>query len=109
MMDYLKDYNIDDDQINEIVFELKKNKVNVDLFKFDPEKIVSILDLFKEIGVTNFYDIIITSPSMFCDTFKSIKTRIDNYGDKSELARLINLDANNLIIADLMWFFKYDS
>lgn len=101
-MNYLKNYSITDEQIKNIERILIERKVNVDLFVYDPEKIIAILNLFTELGVTNLYDIIITSPSMFCDTIKSIKVRIDNYGDKAELARLLNEDAANLFLADLM-------
>ena len=101
-MNYLKNYNITDEQIKDIERILNESNVNVDLFIYDPEKIISILNLFVEIGVTNLYDIIITSPSMFCDTIRSIKLRIDNYGNKAELAKLLNEDAANLFLADLM-------
>ena len=101
-MNYLKNYNITDEQIKDIERVLAERNVNIDLFVYDPEKIIAILNLFVEIGVTDLYDIIITSPSMFCDTIRSIKLRIDNYGNKTELARLLNEDAANLFLADLM-------
>lgn len=101
-MNYLKEYNITDQQINDIEKVLKERNINIDLFIYDPEKITSILNLFVEIGVTNLYDIIITSPSMFCDTIKSIKLRIDSYENKDELAKLLNEDAVNLFLVDLM-------
>lgn len=101
-MNYLKNYNITDEQIKDIERVLAERNVNIDLFVYDPEKIIAILNLFVEIGVTNLYDIIITSPSMFCDTIRSIKLRIDNYGNKTELGRLLNEDASNLFLADLM-------
>lgn len=102
MMEYLKDYNINDNQINRIIDVLDKNNINIDLFKFSPEKIIAILEIFKSYGITNYYEIIITSPSLFCDTVTSIKNRLDRYKDKSELATLINEDANNLNLVGLM-------
>ena len=88
MMEYLKDYNINDNQIDRIIDVLNK--------------IIAILEIFKSYGITNYYEIIITSPSLFCDTVTSIKNRLDRYKDKSELATLINEDANNLNIVGLM-------
>jgi len=58
--------------------------------------------LFVSLGVKNIYEIIITSPSMFCDTVTSIKKRLDSYDDKEELARLLNENPNNLFLVDLM-------
>jgi len=102
MMDYLKDYNMNNEQIEKIASTLKDNNVNVDIFEFDPEKIISILDLFKEIGITNFYEIILANPSLFYDTLESIEIRLQNYENKEELARLINDDVNNLMLVDLL-------
>lgn len=101
-MNYLKSYNINDEQINDIINVLVDNHVNVDLFKFDSEKIISILDLFKSIGVNNFYELIITAPAMFCDTYTSIVKRIESYGNKEELGQLINEDMSNLHLVDLI-------
>ena len=102
MMDYLKKYGITDKQIDVIIETLEDRDINLDMFKYDPEKIIAILDLFKSNGIVNFYEIIITSPEMFCDTVSSIKRRIDRYNDKFELARLINSDAKNLSLIGLL-------
>ena len=101
-MNYLKDYNIDDRQIEKICKILDLHGIDKDMFIYDPEKIIEVLDLFKNIGVNNFYDLIVTSPSMFCDTVKSIKKRIDSYDDKEKLANLLNENASNLILIDLL-------
>lgn len=101
-MNYLKDYNIDDNQIKEIEKILDMHSIDKEMFIYDPEKIIEILNIFKSIGVNNFYDLIITSPSMFCDTVKSIKKRIDSYDDKEKLANLLNENASNLILVDLL-------
>lgn len=102
MMDYLKNYNISDEQIRNIEKIIKERGQNIDTFKYDSEKIIDILNLFTSFGVNNIYNIIITNPSMFRDTVRSIKNRIDKYIDKSELARLLNEDANNLSLIGLM-------
>ena len=102
MMDYLKNYNLSDEQINNIEKLIKERGQNIDTFKYDPEKIISILDLFISMGVTNIYGIITANPSMFRDTVRSIKNRINKFGDKNELARLLNEDANNLSLVGLI-------
>ena len=102
MMDYLKNYNMSDEQIKNVEKLLIERGQNIDTFKYDPEKIISILNLFVSIGVTNIYQIIMTSPLMFRDTVNSIKNRINKYNDKSELARLLNEDANYLSLVGLL-------
>ncbi len=102
MMNYLKNYNLSDEQINNIEKLIKERGQNIDTFKYDPEKITSILDLFVSIGVSNIYGIITTNPSMFRDTVRSVKNRINKYGDKNELAKLLNEDANNLSLVGLI-------
>ena len=101
-MNYLKTYNITDEQILHIEKVLKENDVSLDTFKYDPEEIMAILNLFTAIGVTNIYNLIIASPTMFCDTVKSIQRRIDKYGNKTLLAKLLNEDANNLKLIGLL-------
>ena len=100
-MNYLKDYGISDEEIENINKILDVAEVNVDIFLYNQEKVKSILDLFKNIGVSNFYEIIITNPYMFYDTVTSIATKINGYRDKHELARLINEDPSNLDIIHL--------
>jgi len=100
-MNYLKEYNITDEEIENIKKILEKAEVNIDIFLFNEEKVRNILDIFKNIGVTNLYDIIITNPYMFYDTVSSIASKINGYKDKNELARLLNEDPNNLDIVHL--------
>lgn len=100
-MSYLKEYNITDEEIENIKKVLEAAEVNIDIFLYNKEKIKTILDLFRNIGVTNLYEVIITNPYMFYDTIRSIETKINGYKDKYELARLINEDPNNLEIIHL--------
>ena len=102
MMDYLKNYNLSDEQINNIEKIIEERGQNIDTFKYDHEKIISILDIFVSIGVKNIYGIITTNPSMFRDTIRSIKNRINKYEDKNELARLLDEDSNNLSLVGLL-------
>ncbi len=101
-MNYLKNYNINDEQISNIEKAISNYEVNKDIFIYDPEKIMDILNLFLEIGVTNLYEIIIANPTMFCDTVASIRERIDKYPNKIELAKLLNEDAMNLSLVGLL-------
>ena len=103
MLDYLNNYNISNEQIAIIEKNIKEKGVNIDIFKYAPEKIISILNLFKSIGVTNFYNIIITNPSMFRDTITSIKNRINKYPNKNELAKLLDEDITNLSLVGLLY------
>ena len=100
-MNYLKEYNITEEEIENIKKILDTAEVNIDIFLYNEEKVKSILDLFKNIGVNNLYEIIITNPYMFYDTVRSIATKINGFKDKNELARLINEDPNNLDIIHL--------
>lgn len=102
MLDYLKEYNITDSQLNIINKVLEDNNIVHNTFYYAPEKVIEILNIFLEYGIKNLYEIIIVAPTLFCDTVKSIKIRLENYEDKEELARLINENVENLIIADLL-------
>ncbi len=101
-MDYLKKYGISDDDINNLEKLIIERGQNLDTFKYDPEVIINILDLFVSIGVTNIYGIMTTNPSIFRDTFSSIKRKIDSYENKSELAMLLNDDPENLNLIGLL-------
>ncbi len=101
-MKFLEKYGITEEQIQTIRETLKNSNINEELFIYNPEKICEILDIFKEIGVTNLFDVIVTSPYMFLDTVKSIKYRIDCYGDDKKLGELINEDPYNLDLANLL-------
>ena len=100
-MNYLAKYSITEDEIENIKRVLEVAEVNTDIFMYNEEKIMKILDLFYDLGVNNIYDIIITSPYMFYDTVDSIKRKIDYYPDKLELARLLNEDPTNLDLINL--------
>ena len=100
-MDYLKEYGITDEEIESIKRIVEAAEVNIDIFLFNEEKVKSILDLFKNIGVKNLYEVIITNPYMFYDTVRSIEMRLKGYKDKAELARLINEDPTNLKLIQL--------
>ena len=101
-MNYLTAYGISEDEIKDIEGVIEENGLNKDLFIYDYEKIIEILNIFKSMGITNYYDIIMSSTSIFCDTPKSIRQRLDNYKDTDELVKLINEDVSNLALVDLI-------
>lgn len=100
-MDYLKEYQISDDEIITIKENIEENNLNLDLFIYESEKIKKILDLFLSIGVTNLYDILITNPMLFGESLNYIENKINNYHDKIELKELLNEDAHNLRVINL--------
>jgi len=101
-MNYLKRYGINDEQINRIIKAINDSDVNIDIFEYEEEYVIDILNLFVDLGVTNLYEIIVTKPSIFCESYEYIKSKIDSYGDKVKLARLLNEDAYNLELIGLL-------
>ena len=97
-MKYLNEYGLSDEEIK----SLEDTLIDTDLFTYEVDKVMNILNLFRDIGVNNYYGLISIGHEMFYDTVNSIKRRIDEYGNKDELARLINEDAHNLVLADLI-------
>ena len=101
-MDYLKKYNLTDQQINDIRNVIIERNIDIDIFEYNEEEIMRILDLFTSIGVNNIYGIMTENPDLFRDTCLSIEKRINNYADKEELARLLNEDAENLRLIGML-------
>lgn len=100
-MDYLKKYNLDDEQIKEIKESINNSNAPMDLFVYEEDKITKILDLFTSFGITNIYGIVIINPELFLEDYDDISSKINNYENKNELAELINEDANNLKLIGL--------
>ena len=101
-MNYLKEYGLNDNQINNIREHFIKEDGNNDIFEYSVKKVRTILDLFQSIGVKNLYDVIITGSDMFFDPIDSVIRRVEKYPDKKELPKLINEDVYNLILVDLL-------
>lgn len=100
-MDYLKEYNITEEEIVDIKRSILENEMDENLFIYDYDKIKKILDLFISIGVTNLYGILVTNPLIFGESYEHIKEKVDSYQDKEKLRDLINEDAMNLSIINL--------
>ena len=101
-MNYLKRYGINDEEINRIIKAINENDVNIDIFEYEEEYVIDILNLFINLGVTNLFDIIVTKPSIFCESYDYIKSKIDSYGDNDKLAKLLNEDVYNLELIGLL-------
>ncbi len=101
-MDYLKKYNLSEEDIAEFLNVIEERGLTESNFRFNSSKIEEILDIFVELGVRNIFELIITAPEMFYDPISSIKRRINSYPNKTELARLINEDINNLALVNLI-------
>lgn len=101
-MNYLKEYNITEEQIEEIDNYFTKTYGSSDVFKYEVEKVKSILDMFRDLNINNIYDVIMSGSDMFFDTAQSVKRRLDKYPNQEELSKLINADANNLKLVDLI-------
>lgn len=102
MMDYLKKYGLSDKQINNIEKVFIDSDLNMDIFEFEPEEFIETLDMFVDYGIKDIYELIISTPGIFADSFESIKKRLDAYGSKEEVANYINEDINNLVHLGLM-------
>ena len=101
-MDYLKDYNLSDEQITEFLSVIEERDLSESNFRFNIPKIREILDIFIDLGVNNIYELLINAPEIFYASVSSIKKKIDSYPDKDELARLINDDIYNLALIKLI-------
>lgn len=101
-MDYLKQYNISDKQIDELK-EIMKQTETINNFRYNKEDIKEILDIFQKLGVRDIYQIIKTNPYLFYDTKESIQERIDEYPNKKALSFLLNMDAENLKLINMLY------
>ncbi len=95
-MEYLRDYFNSDEEFYDVLKAINKSNLEEEVFIFDKQKIVKILDLFKSIGITNIYGIFIVNADLFGEKYKYIESKIYSYKNRNELARLINEDAMNL-------------
>ena len=84
-MNYLKDYNLSDDDINEIIDTIDSTDYNEYITKED--KIKSMLDYFVSIGITNIKDLLMYKSYLFYETLEVIKNKI-----RKEIVSYINED-----------------
>ncbi len=101
-MIYLDEYGINEEQMNNIEKYFTQMYGSCDVFIYEVGKVRSILNMFKDLHINNIYDVIIKGSSMFFDTVESVKRRIDKYPNKEELSKLINENADNLKLVNLI-------
>ena len=96
MIDFLNDLGINNTTIMSI--EEKYNEYilyNLSLNKFEIEKIIRY---FKEIGINNIDDILISNIELFFKTYREIKRTFISLKNINELVEKINEDAENIYL-----------
>ena len=91
-LQYLKRYGVSEEQIlSSLRRRIEREEFSrIDVWCFDSEDMIGYLDLFWQIGVRNYYGLIMGYPQLFSDTLSSVRRRINAYKDKSQLAEIIN-------------------
>lgn len=93
MIDYLLNY------VNEIDFKIIKNNMSKkerEIFSLSEENVIEILNYLKDIGVTNFKDILILRKDICFKDLDVLKEEINKI-NKDLIVRLFNDDVSSLI------------
>lgn len=98
MMEYLKKFNLTDEDLIEIKNSVDEMDLNEITMK--EEKIETILKYFISIGITNIKDIIIYKTYLLYDDIDNIKDKINKYSNIN-IIKLINEDAINFDLIGL--------
>ena len=98
MLDYLKQFNLK----NEDISEIKKmfNKDIISKFEVMENNVVLILNYLKEIGVINFKDLILYRPDICFMNIQYLKGKIEKL-DSKLVKFVIENDIDNLINFDI--------
>ena len=91
-MEYLKKYNLSDEDINEIV-EFIDDMDNKEL-NFNRKNVESILDYFVSIGITCIKDLLMYKTYIFYDSVNRIKSAFNNCDENTITS--INNDVMNI-------------
>ena len=97
MIDYLKKYNLTDEDINEIKTVFNKDIINN--FEIMMDNVCLILDELFSIGVNNIKHMILIRPDICFSDLESLKEKINKF-DKNLIKYVIENDPNNLINFD---------
>ena len=100
-MEYLRKYFSSEEEFVDVLKAINDSNLDEDLFIYDKDKIIDIIELFKSIGVTNIYGIFMVNADLFGESYNYIESKVKGYRDSSELASLINEDAMNLSFINL--------
>ena len=93
-MEYLKAFNLNMDDINDILRNIdEQDKLE---FDYNEVKIKKIIKYFISKRITNIKDLIINRTYIFYEDYDKLKSIIDKLS--KEQIDLINTDASNLIV-----------
>lgn len=98
MIDYLKKYNLTDDDINLLNSQLSEDIKN-SLFVMK-ENAEAILDYLKELGVTNFKDLLLERIDICFFDLNYLKEKIEKY-DKKLIKFVIDNSIGDLLDFDI--------
>lgn len=98
MIDYLKKYNLTDDDINLLNSQLSEDiKNSLFVMKDNAE---TILDYLKELGVTNFKDLLLERIDICFFDLNYLKEKIEKY-DKKLIKFVIDNSVGDLLDFDI--------
>lgn len=97
-MEYLKIFNLTDEDIKDITNSIDEMDINEISMK--EEKVIEILKYFISMGITNIKDIIIYKTYLLYDDIETIKDKFNKYSNIN-IIKLINEDAVNLELIGL--------
>mgnify|MGYP004457131813 FL=1 len=98
MIDYLKKYNLTDDDINLLNSQLSEDIKN-SLFVMK-DNVETILDYLKELGVTNFKDLLLERIDICFFDLNYLKEKIEKY-DKKLIKFIIDNSVGDLLDFDI--------
>lgn len=91
MLDFLKDYSIDERTIYSLEDTLSDSMLfNINCNELEIEKEINF---FREIGINSIDDLLLNNIELFLLTFSEIKNKFEKY-DIPRLVELINSDSN---------------
>ena len=97
-MEYLKIFNLTDEDIKDITNSIDEMDINEISMK--EEKVIEILKYFISMGITNIKDIIIYKTYLLYDDIETIKEKF-NKDSNINIIKLITEDAVNLELIGL--------
>lgn len=98
MIEYLKNYNLDDNDIDEI--KKKFNKDIINKFEVMESTVISVFEYLKSIGITNIKNIIMYRPDICFSNIEFLKEKVSKI-DSSLIKFIIEQDPQNLINLDI--------
>lgn len=96
-MEYLKEYDFTDDDINDLKEILDDNDINE--IVLDEALIRNILDYLKSLGIKNVKEVLFNKPYIIYSSINAIDRAINNYD--GDIINLINEDIRNIELLDI--------